>query len=164
MVQLKHILIQLAWLVLTLFFSILIILIFWEWNFQYHFITVKILHTSVGFSVLGLILSAWLMVSCVIFSIKEFWTRQNSIVGKSIAIIAGISFIISMNYLDAGWTSYPPLEAFGQKQLTFEIFKQGILILQIISGVFMAILLFWWIQKTCTAANIALPPAWLLQI
>jgi heme/copper-type cytochrome/quinol oxidase subunit 1 len=105
------------------------------------------LRTNVVFSETGLLLSTWLLVSCLIFSIKELWIRQNSITGKATAIIAGISFIISLNYLDAGWTSYPPLEALGQKQLTSEIFNRGILATQIITGVFMVTLLFWWIRK-----------------
>ena len=158
MVQLKPILIQLAWLVLTLIISILIILILWEWNFQYHFITVKILRTRVGFSEASLILSTWLLVSCVIFSIREFGADQNRIIGKAIAIIAGIAFIISLNYLEGGWTSYPPLGALGQKQLTPETFELGILILQVIAGIIVAILLFWWIRKRALQLTYGLPP------
>src|ERR1700752_4107707 len=104
MAQLKLILIQLAWLVLTFLISILIILIFWEWHFHYHFVTIKILGTRVGFSEMPVVFSTWLLISYIIFATKEFWAKQNRIVGKAIAIVAGISFIISLNYLHGGWT------------------------------------------------------------
>jgi len=147
MVKLKPVLIQLAWLALALIISILIIFLFWKWNFHYHFITINILGARVGFSEMSIVLSTWLLVSFIIFVIKEFWVKQNRIVGKTIAIVAGISFIISLNYVDGGWTSYPSLESIGQMQLTPETFAQGILLLQVVTGVAVVILLFWWSRK-----------------
>jgi len=88
-----------------------------------------------------------MLMTFLFFIIKEFLGNSKNDLGKLVAIIAGLIFIISINFLPAGWTSYPSLESLGEKQFTREIYNHGLFMLSVFAIILMVVFLIWWMYK-----------------
>jgi hypothetical protein len=145
--KLKPIILELIWLVICVCLSILIVLLFWKWNFKYHLITIRILGSSVAFSDFGLLYSLWLLIILIVYTLKEAKSKYRRALPNAMAISSGLLFIVYLSFLQAGWTSYPPLAGLGLEGLTSEEFENIILGLRIMAGLFISIVIYNWIRR-----------------
>lgn len=144
--KLKLILLELIWLIICFCFTILIVLLLWQWDFKYHLITIRILETPVAFSDFGFVFSLWLFVVLLVYSFKEVKLKYKRLLPNIIAILAGLSFIVSLSFLNGGWTSYPPLSNLGGEGLTPEQFDNMILGLRITASFFVSVIIYKWVK------------------
>ena len=143
----KSILNELVWLAFSLLLSISVVLLFWEWNREYHLIYIRISGTDVVFSEHSLIFLLWMFLSFKVFIVREFFRNSNNNLRRVLALIAIFTFIISINFLRAGWTSYPPLESLGEKEFTREMYNHGVFMISFIAIILMVVFIIWWVYK-----------------
>jgi len=143
----KSILNELVWLAFSLLLSITVVWLFWEWNIENRLIRIRILETRVVFPDSILIFLLWMLMTFIFFILKELLTKRKNEVGKLMAIIAGLIFIILINFLPAGWTSYPPLASLGEKEFTREMYSHGVFMISLIALILMVVFIIWWVYK-----------------
>jgi len=146
-IKLKPILFELIWLLACLCLSMSILFIIGEWDPKYHLITVRILGTPVAFSDSDLLYTSWLLVILFVYCIKEVRWKFKRTVPNTIAILAGLLFIVSLSFLHAGWTSYPSLSSLGHEGLTSGQFGLIIIVFRIVAGLLLGIVIFKWLKN-----------------
>jgi hypothetical protein len=125
----RQILIELVWIVFCFSLAVLSIYLLFSWNTSFHFIDIKILGTRVRFSATEFIISACFLLTFIVYLIKELRYKYQRTPGSAIIVIAATLFVISLSFLSAGWTTYPPLGNLGQ-QFTFQKYQLGLWILR----------------------------------
>jgi len=143
----KSILNELAWLAFSFLLSIAVVWLFCEWNIENRLIRIRILETRVVFPDSILIFLLWMLMTFIFFILKELLGNRKNDAGKLMGIIAGLIFIILINFLPAGWTSYPPLESLGEKQFTRENYNHGLFMLAVFALILMVVFIIWWVYK-----------------
>jgi hypothetical protein len=138
---------EIIWPIVCACLSLLIILILWRWDFEHHLIAIDILGSSVVFPDFQLIYTLFFLVVLLFYVIKEARFNYKRRVQNLIAISGGTLFILSLFFLDAGWTTYPPLKALGQEGLTYQQFTGILLAFQIFAAALILLIIFKWLRK-----------------
>ena len=143
---------ELIWLLVSLVLSLSCVILFWNWDFKNHLVKIRILGSSVAFSDFDLVYCLWLLLILIVYFLKEGKSKYTRVIPNLIAISAGVLFIISLSFINVGWTWYPPLIGLGQEGLTDKEFDNILLGFRISAGAFVLIVIYKWI-KSRTAAN-----------
>jgi hypothetical protein len=138
---------ELIWPLICLILTLSFIISFWDWQFKRHFVSIDFWGTPVAFSDLDLVICIWLLIILIVYSVKEVKSNYKRIVPNLIAISAGLIFIVSLSFINVGWTWYPALASLGAEGLTFTEFNNIILGFRIFAGLFVLHTAYRWIKS-----------------
>jgi hypothetical protein len=142
---------------LTLIIGSSLFALLWQPSFEHGVISIKIMDSYVGYNLWGFLISVLLLLAFIYFFIRTFNSSVKQKTSYVIALVAGVIFILLLDHITYGWTSYPPLSPLGIKQLTAEKYDQILLSIKGIVAIAIAFLLFRWYKQKNNAANTGLP-------
>lgn len=160
----RQILTEALWLILALAFTILFFSLLFGWSYSQNTIDIYLKDTAFVINRWHVLFPLFCLVTFLLFLMKELRNLFRRTLSNWILIIIGVALIISLtflikslsqNFIDGGWTLYPPLSALGPDkvpELTQDPVARFITnILTIIQGVILIMLLFityrWGTQK-----------------
>ena len=118
---LRQIIAEVVWLVLSLGITILIVLLLSNLSFAEETIDIHIHDTMYVMNRWHILMPTYLLVTFLIYFIKEFRNLFSRNFPNTLLIIAGFACVISLTWLikmlsplGGGWTIYPPLSALGE--------------------------------------------------
>ena len=96
----------------------------------------------VAYNLWRFLTSVLLLITFIYFFGKTLHSSSSHKLSFIIALLAGVVFILLLDHITYGWTSYPPLSVFGKNQLTAEKYNLVLLFIKIIIAIAIAFLLF----------------------
>ena len=115
----RQVFIEVAWLSVSLGFTLLLALLLLGRNFLSDTIDVHLHDTYFVIAPFHVLSAAFFLVTFIIYFVKEFRNSFRRIIANWILIMIGLTLVIALTYLietfshifTVGWTSYPPLSA-----------------------------------------------------
>lgn len=129
----------------------------WQPGFEYGVISIKIMDSYVGYNLWLFLTSVLLLITFIYFFTRVFRSSAKQTTAFIIALVAGVIFIVLLDHITYGWTSYPPLSSLGRSQLTAEKYSLILLSVKGIIAIAIAFLLLRWSKLKNNDANPSLP-------
>ena len=125
----------------------------WQPGFEQGIITIKIMDSIVAFHLWRFFASVLLLLIFIYFFVKTYRYPKKEKPAFVTALSAGLIFILLLDHITYGWTSYPSLAPLGIRQLTLEKYNLVRSVIKSIIVIAIAFLLFRWYKPANNSAH-----------
>jgi len=153
----NSIMLYVAWFSLILIIGVYLFAYSKQPDFQNGVIIIKIMGSSVGYKLWGMLTVLLLLIAFLYLFLRVFLIPTKHLSIYLIALCIGVIFIFLLNHITYGWTTYPPLTALEKNQLTDQEYDWILLCLKGIIATAMAILVYRWYRLNINSLKTSLP-------